>query len=357
MRRRNFLEVVGGAAAGGARWPGIFRSPGRRADFRAWTWVHGTAERSPTAWRTHFARLRAAGITGVLVEGGNPDILSAAAKAEGVAYHRWIWILNRPGDTWAQENRPEWFSVSRRGESSLTYPPYVGYYKWVCPSRQPVRDYLRGIIREAASHPGVDGVHLDYIRHPDVILPVGLWAKYNLVQDREHPEFDFCYCAVCREAFQAQSGTDPLELPDPTTSQAWREFRWNSVTQVVRELAEEANGAGKQITAAVFPTPSLARTLVRQAWEQWPLDAVFPMLYHGFYLEDPPWVGTSVREGVAALPAARPLNAGLYLPDLDPATLGRTVRIAREAGAAGVSFFESNGLTDAHLAALTRELI
>jgi len=356
MRRRNFLELVGGAAAGVAMLPEVLLSQGRRADFRAWSWVHGNAERSPSEWRAHFARLRAAGISGILVEGGNTDILSAAARAEGMAYHRWLWILNRPGDTWAQQNHPEWFSVSRRGESSLTHPPYVGYYKWVCPSRQPVREYLRGLVREAAAHPGVDGIHLDYIRHPDVILPVGLWAKYNLVQDREHPEFDFCYCEVCREAFKSRSGNDPIDMPDPTADQAWREFRWNSVTQVVRELADEVHGAGKQITAAVFPTPTLARKLVRQAWEHWPLDAVFPMLYHGFYLESPAWVGDSVREGVSALPADRPLHAGLYLPDLDPATLGQTVRIAREAGAAGISLFESNGLTDASLDVLRSEI-
>ena len=40
----------------------------------------------------------------------------------------------------------------------------------------------------------VDGVHLDYVRHCDVILPRGLWERYDLVQDIEHPEFDFCYC-------------------------------------------------------------------------------------------------------------------------------------------------------------------
>lgn len=44
-----------------------------------------------------------------------------------------------------------------------------------------------------------------------------------------------------------------------------------------------AHAHGKKITAAVFATPSLARQLVRQAWDKWPVDAVFPMLYHNFY--------------------------------------------------------------------------
>ncbi len=142
-----------------------------------WTWVHGGGEASPEEWRRRFARVREAGIEAVLVGGGDTEVLSTAARAEDLEFHRWIWILNRNGDEWAKQNHPEWFTVSRNGESSLEKPPYVGYYKWVCPTRPPVREYLRGIIDEIAADPNIDGVHLDYIRYCDVILPVGLWAK------------------------------------------------------------------------------------------------------------------------------------------------------------------------------------
>lgn len=85
------------------------------------------------------------------------------------------------------------------------------------------------------------------------------------------------------------------------------------------------------------------------------------MLYQSFYLEDIPWIGDGVREGRAALAAtdgevrggtATPLNAGLYLPSLDPAGLAEAIATAREAGASGVSTFEMDGLTDDHLAAI-----
>lgn len=352
MKRRTFLELTGGTAALAVlpkMAPAGWREP---AAFRAWTWVHGGGEAGAAEWRARFARVRAAGITGVLVSGGDVDLLSGAARAEGLEFHRWIWTLNRSGDAWVREHHPEWFSVSREGKSSLTHPPYVGYYQWLCPTRPPVRDYLQGVVDELAGHPGIDGVHLDYIRHPDVILPVGLWSTYNLVQDREYPEFDFCYCEACREAFRAQSGTDPLDLPDPTADQAWREFRWASVTGVVTALSAAVRARGKQITAAVFPTPTIARRLVRQAWEQWPLDAVFPMIYHGFYQEPLEWVGSATREGVRALSSTASLHSGLYLPDLEPDALGQAVRLVREAGASGVSLFEMGGLSDRHLASL-----
>jgi hypothetical protein len=47
---------------------------------------------------------------------------------------------------------------------------------------------------------------------PDVILPVSLWKNYGIEQKEELPEYDYCYCDVCRELFKAKTGQDPLEL-------------------------------------------------------------------------------------------------------------------------------------------------
>jgi hypothetical protein len=346
MHRRNFL--LSAAALALPRWPTV-------PPPRAWTWVHG-GNGPLDEWRARFRRIARAGIGGVLVGGGDTTVMSAAARAEGLQFHRWTWALNRTGDAWVKEHHPEWFSVSRAGKSSLTDPPYVGYYQWLCPSRPEVLAYLRGVVAELAADPQVDGVHLDYVRHPDVILPRALWPKYNLVQDREYPPFDFCYCEVCRAQFWRETGRDPLDRPDPTADTAWREFRWRSVTRVVESLAGAVHAAGKPISAAVFPTPTVARALVRQAWETWPLDLVFPMIYHGFYEEPVSWVGTAAREGVRTLAGARPLVAGLYVPDLPPDALDEAIRLALAAGAAGISLFDMGGLTDDHLRVLRRAL-
>ena len=348
MRRREFLGAMAATGAMARLQPRVFGPAGRH-----WAWVHGGADRSPDEWRRRFARVRRAGIVGVHVGGGDLGRLSEAARAEGLTFSRWMWTLNRSGDAWVKANHPDWFTISRLGESSLTRPPYVGYYNWLCPTRPEVRAYLALEVAKLAADPAVDQVHLDYVRHCDVILPVGLWDKYGLVQDHELPQFDFCYCEACRAAFRRQSGVDPLNVGNPETDADWRRFRWNSVTGLVEDLARAVHGAGKPITAAVFPTPALARQLVRQAWDEWPLDAVFPMTYHRFYKEGIAWIGEAVREGTASLPAARPLYAGLYLPDLPPEELGRAVRTAMDAGAAGVSLFEMDGLAEAHLGVLS----
>lgn len=347
--RRTFLERTVGTLGGLLTLPTLpWPRPAGPDLPRHWAWVHGGRDRSGAEWQERFRTARRAGLEGILVSGGETARLAAAAEAAGLAFHRWIWTLNRGGDRWVVEHHPEWFSVSRRGESSLTHPPYVGYYQWLCPTRPEVRSYLAGNFASAAADPQVAGVHLDYIRHPDVILPVGLWEKYGLVQETELPEYDFCYCEVCRRTFREQTGIDPLELPDPPSDERWRRFRWDGVTRVVEEIAAAVHAEGRPVTAAVFPTPAIARRLVRQDWSGWPIDGVMPMLYHRFYEEDIAWIGEGVREGVEALAGRRPLCAGLYLPDLDPGGLEEAVGTARAAGAAGIALFEIDALQAAH---------
>jgi len=352
--RRFFLGQLG-AMGLGALGAGALASCRRESEAegpKLWTWVHGGRERTVAEWQREFVRLRGGGIRGVLVSGGDTEILSQTAREAGLEFHRWIWTLNRSGDQWVKERHPEWFTVSRNGDSSLVKPPYVNYYQWLCPTRQPVRDYLSGVVTELAADPRIDGVHLDYVRYCDVILPVGLWSQYGLVQDREMPEYDFCYCDVCRETFKAESGVDPLDLPDPPADVAWRRFRWDSVTGLVNGLADAVHAERKPITAAVFPTPDIARRLVRQAWDEWPLDAFFPMLYQDFYEEDIPWIGTATAGDVGALGGRASLYSGLYLPSLPPADCAVAVRQALTNGADGVSLFEAGGLSDAHLEVL-----
>lgn len=137
-----------------------------------------------------------------------------------------------------------------------------------------------------------------------------------------------------------KSSSSSITLPNPSSNTSWRQYRYNSVTRLVNRLAEVAHGKRKQITAAVFPTPTLARKLVRQDWVKWDLDAVLPMVYHSFYNEKTEWIERAVKEGTTALPASRPLYAGLYLPDLKgEADFDEAVQRAMAGGAKGVSLF------------------
>jgi uncharacterized lipoprotein YddW (UPF0748 family) len=343
MNRRDFLSRAGqgtvALAAGTSlldAWaPGYAAQPGAAKN---WVWTGGGDDREPDEQKKRFAQMRQCAISAVLLSDWSGLTLNRA-KEQGLQTHAWIWTLCR-GDRGLLDQHPDWYVVSRLGDSAAKKPPYVGYYHFLCPSRPEVRDYLANVVSDLASMPDLDGIHLDYIRYPDVILPVGLWKKYNLVQNQELPQFDFCYCEVCRGAFKKQTGEDPLALSDPPAHAAWRQYRYDTVTRLVNQLAEVARRKGKLITAAVFPTPALARKLVRQDWVSWNLDAVLPMIYHRFHNEQPEWIERAVKEGVAALPPARPLYAGLYLPDLKTQEeVAAAVQYALAGGAKGVSLF------------------
>jgi hypothetical protein len=97
---------------------------------------------------------------------------------------------------------------------------------------------------------------------------------------------------------------------------------------------------GKPITAAVFPTPEIARRLVRQDWTNWKLDGVCPMIYHGFYKESVSWIGEAVKEGVHGLCGSFPLYAGLFLSDFKSnEEIGQGIDVSLKNGASGIVFF------------------
>ncbi len=358
MNRRYFLHTLGAGItlSSHAESRNLLTLEARqpRPALKNWAWMR-SGVRSMEDWRRKLAELRTAGIGAILIS-GDADFYRTAipvARQEGLEVHAWIFTMMR-GEM--VKTHPEWYAVSRAGASTADKPPYVDYYRFMCPTRDEVRQYLVGYVRELAQIDGLAGVHLDYIRYPDVILPVALWPKYKLVQDKEYPEFDFCYCRVCCDRFQRMTSLDPLKLPDPPSHQPWLQFRYDTITQMVGALADEIHSHGKAVTAAVFPTPKIARMLVRQDWLRWKVDAVLPMVYHAFYKEDVAWIQSATREGVAALADRIPLYTGLYVPDLPPADLARAVGFALAGGARGISLFQGNTLTPAHLEEVSKAL-
>ena len=352
MDRRQFLQVGSAGAVGLAAPASVARraQPGTgRPDGKHWVWVRG--DRSMGDWRTVLGTARDAGITAALIDASAESLTEAVEVGNelGMDVHAWMITMMEGNQEMAH---PEWYAISREGHSTATHPPYVNYYKFMCPTRPAVRQHKVERARQRLAVPGLAGLHLDYIRYPDVILPSALWSVYDIVQDREYPPYDYCYCEVCRETFASRTGIDPLKLDDPSQNAAWLQFRYDTIVEMVNALSQTAHAAGVEVTAAVFPSPSIARRLVRQDWPRWPLDAVFPMVYNGFYEEGTDWIEPTVREGVTALGGRLPLYAGLYVPDLNPAGLAEAARRALAGGADGIAVFEGVGPTPDHWAAL-----
>lgn len=329
-----------------------------------YAWTAGPGEATDDELISKFKDLKSKGIDGIMYNGGqDPETykrLGKIVKNEGMDFHTWIPTMIQ------QENpklKPEWYAINGKGESAFEKPAYAAHYKFLCPSREEVYDFLAEMYGTIAALDEVDAIHLDYIRFPDVILARGLWEKYDLVMDKEFPEYDYCYCDRCVTDFKAASGIDVKEVKDATQVQEWKQFRYDLITTMVNKLTEVVHAKGKKINAAVFPGPTIAKQLVRQEWNKWNLDAIYPMNYNDFYLEDANWVGKMVKEEVAAVNGEKPIYSGLFItpfpgkkadhPDpedhgLSPEEMVDAIEQSMINGATGICLFTPERMTDEH---------
>ncbi len=318
--------------------------PPKTSEFQFATWVHGGQEMDSAVWLPKLAHYDSLGISEILV-GGSPDLIKdliPLASRYDIKVHVWMWTLNRPNDSIAMQH-PEWYAVNRNGENSLNYRAYVDYYQWLSPFHPEAREYIKSNVRKLLQVEGLASIHLDYVRYVDVILGTDLQPKYGLIQDHEMPEYDYGYHPIAREQFKELFGKDPMEMEHPELSTEWRQFRLNAITTLVNEIAEEVHAENQKISAAVFPFPEMSRQMVRQAWDDWNLDYVFPMIYHNFYRENIEWIGFATEQGLRDVDY--PLFTGLYLPGFESAEdFQHAIEVAKEKGASGVCFFTLDGM-------------
>lgn len=274
------------------------------------------------------------------------EIMVKAARIAhevGMEFHAWMWTM--PCDNpKIIEAHPDWFAVNGLGQPAHTHPAYVDYYKFLDPCHPEVQEFVRGNVAALAAIPEVDGIHLDYVRLPDVILAEGLQPKYDIVQDKEYPEHDYNYSEHARRLFKEQTGIDPLkDLKTPSSNEAWKQFRYDSITNLVNNvLVPEAKKANKQITAAVFPNWQS----VRQQWHRWDLDGFLPMLYNGFYNRDVDFIEEKTREAKGLLKKDIPIYSGIFLPDVPPAKMATACQAMRDGGGSGIALYSLEDMNE-----------
>jgi len=355
VTKREFLKTCGLAALA-APFAGL-----QVRSLRNYAWLRPNLSRTSDELKRDFALFKASGLTGIVAEvyAGRTTLYRSrrfpvraewletalpVAKAEGLEVHAWMWTMVCLQEDVIRDH-PDWYNVNAKGESAHDKPAYVDYYKFLDPARPEVREFIRDTVSEIAAIPGVASVHLDYVRHPDAILPSGLWSKYGIVQDKVYPPYDYGYTEYSRRQFKLKHGVDPLEFKDPESNAAWFQYRLDSVVDLVNEyLVPAAHAKGTKITAAVFPGPSRARMMVRQDWGRFKLDAFFPMLYHTFYEAGPEFVKQYTEEAVRTVNA--PVYSGLYIAPLEPVEFTKTIDMALAGGANGVSLFDAGAMND-----------
>tara|TARA_B110000483_G_scaffold27619_2_gene33403 strand:+ start:948 stop:2006 length:1059 start_codon:yes stop_codon:yes gene_type:complete len=318
------------------------------------TWTGAGKDFDKKTWEKKISFYDSLGISEILVS-GSPSVLEKIipiANEKNIKVHGWMWTVNRPGDTIANKN-PEWYSVNRNGDNSLEYRAYVDYYQWLSPFHPDARLHIINNAKKLMNVKGLASIHLDYVRYPDVILGADLQPKYNIVQENEMPQYDYGYHPIARKKFKEIFNKDPIDFKNPELSTEWRQFRLNAITTLVNEIIDIAHSKNKKVTAAVFPFPEMSRQMVRQAWDDWNLDAAYPMLYQNFYRENINWIGFATKQGVNDVNF--PIFSGLYVGALKESNdFEEAIIISKENGASGISIFTADGLNKEQQAVLVK---
>lgn len=320
--------------------------------YKYWKWIAVGANLTESQIEAKFSGLKDNGIDAILINtNADPITLQRAApiaKKLGLEVHAWMFTTNRPGDSIAQQH-PDWYMVSRSGKSCFVKEerPYVGYYQWLSPSHPEARKHILSLIEGLAKVEGVTSVHLDYIRYPDVYLPVGLLPKYGITQNEELPDYDFDYSDASVEKFMKIHHKDPRKMENPAIDIEWKNFRLNEIRTLVNEAYDVVHKNNKKLSAAVFPYPEMADHMVRQRWDKWKIDMVLPMIYYNFYNEELDWIGYATKQGITDLEGRNTeLHTGLYTPKLTPEDLKIAIQEAKDNGAKGIAFFDNGTMTE-----------
>jgi uncharacterized lipoprotein YddW (UPF0748 family) len=376
MKKRKFIKTIATASLGIAArgtWLGCTsktqksilnnKNTSNNSLPNNWVWLRPDLKWKDDDWKKTFDRLKKVGIDAVI-----PQVYSSRdtlfdhpilpvkerwleriipmAHAADLEVHAWMWTMPL-NDKTLLEKHPDWYSVNRNGNPSNTHPAYVDYYKFLCPCHPEVQEFVAGNVEALGKIEDLDGIHLDYVRQPDVILAEGLQPKYNIVQYKEYPQYDYPYSENCRNLFKEKHGVDPMDLGDDApANKAWRQFRYDAVSNVVNNFCvPTARKYNKTITAAVFPNWES----VRQQWHRWDLDGFLPMLYQGFYNKEIEWVGEEVQKALVRLRNSdnlKPVYSGLFLPHVPPEEMEKARKISMDAGAKGISLFAHSNISD-----------
>lgn len=305
-----------------------------------WVWMSMNHKKSESKLDSTFTNLKTMGIDGILLS-ASPEItqyLLPFAQKHHLEVSSWIWTLNR-GDA-----PKEVLSVNALGNSLVQQKAYVDYYKFMCPGHPESLKHIENVFDSYLKINGLESIHMDYIRYVDAILPIGLQPKYGLQQDSVFAKFDYGYHPIMLKKFQDKYGYNPTSKKDFMKDSLWINFRLETLNHFVDELTKYVHKHGKSISVAVFPSPKMSKTMVRQDWGNWNLDAYFPMIYHNFYNKKPHWIGEIMKQNRKAHPEAK-IYCGVYLPALrNEKELQSALEAALLNGANGISFFDFNAL-------------
>jgi uncharacterized lipoprotein YddW (UPF0748 family) len=284
--------------------------------------------------------------------------LLEAAHAAGLRVHAWVNVLSLS----ANRNAPILAAlgpgaaiVDQQGRSVLDYPnldvppPDRRYYRmgtpavWLDPAAPGVAERLAATFAElVARYPGLDGLHLDYIRYPDV-LPFVPGSRFGVGLDLGHGE-------ATRARFRTETGREPPSPPERLGhANLWDAWRRDKVTELVSKIAVTARAArpGLAMSAAVWSYADRAYLALAQDWRRWLEDGLIDFAVPMAYTVDERLFRYQAAELAPLGGGGRVwIGVGVWLFASEPAGAVAQLRTARAAGSAGDALFSWDSIAD-----------
>jgi uncharacterized lipoprotein YddW (UPF0748 family) len=280
------------------------------------------------------------------------------AHAAGLRVHAWMNALSlstRRDAALLARLGPDALMVDRRGRSVLDYPdlelpePDRRWYRmgtpqvWLDPAAPAVGATLAALVGElVARYPALDGVHLDYIRHPDV-LPFIPGSRFGV-------GLDFGYGAASRARFQRETGLVAPIGDSLANADRWDEWRRERVTEVVLRVASAARGAKPAIetSAAVWAFADRSYLSLYQDWRGWLEDGLLDFAVPMAYTRDDRLLRQVARALLGGVGGERVwIGLGSWLFEKDPARAQAQLAAMRALAPTGISLFSYDAIAQA----------
>lgn len=279
------------------------------------------------------------------------DTFIKEGKKEGIKVHAWVenFFVGRfdhVEENYFYQHKKDWLLVNRDG--SILQKNEVNYI-FLDPANPDVRAYVLSLYEEMIQmHPGLESLHLDYIRYPLV---------YDI--NPPHIKDDVGYTIHALDGFKKLHRVEGLieeRLTEPEIYHKWTTFK----TQIINHFTMDVYTITRtktKLSIAIFGDPDHARKHKMQDWMLWVekgmIDIIIPMAY---YKDD-----KRVFDEVIKLNNRVAGRAKVYA-GIAPAYMGldtdmhyKQVIASRDAGVTGVVMFATQNYLTRHFMGETQD--
>lgn len=211
------------------------------------------------------------------------------------------------------------------------------------PSNENVREYIVSIAEEVIKrYPGLDGVHLDYIRYPAAVpfIPGSRFTSHGI---------SYGYNPDSLISFKNSTGLDVKKMKYSRENyKMWDDWRRNQVTGLVRDISRKVKTLSPRAEISCTIVPSIERTYFTtlQDWTEWLKEGYVDTIIVMNYTDDSKLM--KMNSEAILLPGLKDriqMGVGAYLLENKPDTLKEQFAIVKEVSPAGMVIFSYDDIS------------